>query len=188
MNSLDKQTVEDCFNAVVADAGACPDIIINNAGITRDTLFMRMKDQDWSDVLQCNLFACVQMCKLAIGPMMKKRAGRIINISSIVGQDGNAGQCNYAAAKAGLIGFSKSLAKEVGSRGITVNCIAPGFVATDMTAALNEEQLKAWTNSIPLKRAASVDDIAGAAVFLASDLAAYITGSTIDVNGGLHCN
>ncbi|WP_031491244.1 beta-ketoacyl-ACP reductase [Succinivibrio dextrinosolvens] len=188
MNSLDKQTVEDCFNAVVADAGTCPDIIINNAGITRDTLFMRMKEQDWSDVLQCNLFACVQMCKLAIGPMMKKRAGRIINISSIVGQDGNAGQCNYAAAKAGLIGFSKSLAKEVGSRGITVNCIAPGFVATDMTAALNEEQLKAWTNSIPLKRAASVDDIAGAAVFLASDLAAYITGSTIDVNGGLHCN
>ena len=188
MNSLDKQTVEDCFNTVVADAGTCPDIIINNAGITRDTLFMRMKDQDWSDVLQCNLFACVQMCKLAIGPMMKKRAGRIINISSIVGQDGNAGQCNYAAAKAGLIGFSKSLAKEVGSRGITVNCIAPGFVATDMTAALNEEQLKAWTNSIPLKRAASVDDIAGAAVFLASDLAAYITGSTIDVNGGLHCN
>ena len=188
MNSLDKQTVEDCFNAVVADAGTCPDIIINNAGITRDTLFMRMKDQDWSDVLQCNLFACVQMCKLAIGPMMKKRAGRIINISSIVGQDGNAGQCNYAAAKAGLIGFSKSLAKEVGSRGITVNCIAPGFVATDMTAALNEEQLKALTNSIPLKRAASVDDIAGAAVFLASDLAAYITGSTIDVNGGLHCN
>jgi len=188
MNSLDKQTVEDCFNAVVADAGTCPDIIINNAGITRDTLFMRMKDQDWSDVLQCNLFACVQMCKLAIGPMMKKRAGRIINISSIVGQDGNAGQCNYAAAKAGLIGFSKSLAKEVGSRGITVNCIAPGFVAIDMTAALNEEQLKAWTNSIPLKRAASVDDIAGAAVFLASDLAAYITGSTIDVNGGLHCN
>ena len=188
MNSLDKQTVEDCFNAVVADAGTCPDIIINNAGISRDTYFMRIKDQDWSDVLQCNLFACVQMCKLAIGPMMKKRAGRIINISSIVGQDGNAGQCNYAAAKAGLIGFSKSLAKEVGSRGITVNCIAPGFVATDMTAALNEEQLKAWTNSIPLKRAASVDDIAGAAVFLASDLAAYITGSTIDVNGGLHCN
>ncbi|WP_295365724.1 3-oxoacyl-[acyl-carrier-protein] reductase [uncultured Succinivibrio sp.] len=188
MNSLDKQTVEDCFNSVVADAGSCPDIIVNNAGITRDTLFMRMKEQDWEDVLQCNLFACVQMCKLAIGPMMKKRAGRIINISSIVGQDGNAGQCNYAAAKAGLIGFSKSLAKEVGSRGITVNCIAPGFVATDMTAALNEEQLKAWTNSIPLKRAATVEDIAGAAVFLASDLAAYITGSTIDVNGGLHCN
>ncbi len=188
MNSLEKSTVEECFNAVVADAGTCPDVIVNNAGITRDTLFMRMKDEDWADVLQCNLFACVQMCKLAISLMMKKRAGRIINISSIVGQDGNAGQCNYAAAKAGLIGFSKSLAKEVGSRGITVNCIAPGFVATDMTAALNEEQLKAWTNTIPLKRAASADDIAAAAVFLASDMASYITGSTIDVNGGLHCN
>ena len=120
--------------------------------------------------------------------MMKKRAGRIINISSIVGQDGNAGQTNYAAAKAGLIGFSKSLAKEVGSRGITVNCVAPGFVATDMTAALNEEQLKAWTNTIPLKRAATPEDIANSVVFLASDMASYITGSTIDVNGGLHCN
>uniref|UniRef100_UPI00402ABC74 beta-ketoacyl-ACP reductase n=1 Tax=Succinivibrio sp. TaxID=2053619 RepID=UPI00402ABC74 len=188
MNSLYKQSVEDCFNAVVAEAGTCPDVLINNAGITRDGLFMRMKDNDWNDVLQCNLFACVQLSKLCVTPMMKKRAGRIINIASIVGQDGNAGQCNYSAAKAGLIGFSKSLAKEVGSRGITVNCIAPGFVATDMTAALNEEQLKAWTNTIPLKRAATADDIAASAVFLASDMASYITGSTIDVNGGLHCN
>lgn len=188
MNSLDKQSVEDCFNAVVAEAGTCPDVLINNAGITRDGLFMRMKDNDWNDVLQCNLFACVQLSKLCVTPMMKKRAGRIINIASIVGQDGNAGQCNYSAAKAGLIGFSKSLAKEVGSRGITVNCIAPGFVATDMTAALNEEQLKTWTNTIPLKRAATADDIAASAVFLASDMASYITGSTIDVNGGLHCN
>jgi len=188
MNSLDSKTVEDCFNAVVEDAGTCPDILVNNAGITRDTLFMRMSDNDWADVLQCNLFACVQLCKLAIKPLMKKRAGRIINISSIVGQDGNPGQCNYSAAKAGLIGFSKSLAKEVGSRGITVNCIAPGFVATDMTAALKEEQVKALTESIPLKRYATADDIAASAVFLASDMAAYITGSTIDVNGGLHCN
>ncbi len=188
MNSLDKSSVESCFNAVVEAAGGCPDVIVNNAGITRDMLFMKMKDQDWQDVLQCNLFACVQICKLAISPMIKKRFGRIINISSIVGEDGNAGQCNYAAAKAGLVGFSKSLAKEVGSRGITVNCIAPGFVATDMTSALNEDQLKEWTKSIPLKRAATPDDIAASAVFLASDMAAYITGSTIDVNGGLHCN
>ena len=188
MNSLDRQSVEDCFNAVVAEAGTCPDVLVNNAGITRDTLFMRMKQEDFDAVIQCNLLACVQLAKLCVSPMMKKRAGRIINISSIVGQDGNAGQCNYSAAKAGLIGFSKSLAKEVGSRGITVNCIAPGFVATDMTAALNEEQLKAWTNTIPLKRAATADDIAASAVFLASDMASYITGSTIDVNGGLHCN
>ena len=151
-------------------------------------ILMRMSDEDFDAVIQCNLLACVQLAKLCVSPMMKKRAGRIINISSIVGQDGNAGQCNYSAAKAGLIGFSKSLAKEVGSRGITVNCIAPGFVATDMTAALNEEQLKAWTNTIPLKRAATADDIAASAVFLASDMASYITGSTIDVNGGLHCN
>ena len=188
MNSLDSKTVEECYSAVVADAGTCPDVLVNNAGITRDTLFMRMKDEDFMAVMQCNLLACVQLCKLCVSPMMKKRAGRIINISSIVGQDGNAGQTNYAAAKAGLIGFSKSLAKEVGSRGITVNCVAPGFVATDMTAALNEEQLKAWTNTIPLKRAATPEDIANSVVFLASDMASYITGSTIDVNGGLHCN
>ena len=187
MNSLDKDSVEQCFKSVVEKSGA-PDILVNNAGITRDGLFMRMKDQDFMDVLNCNLLACVNLCKLAVTPMMKKRFGRIINISSIVGQDGNPGQCNYAAAKAGLIGFSKSLAKEVGSRGITVNCIAPGFVDTDMTKALHEEQLKVWLEKIPLRRAASVDDVAGASVFLASNLASYITGSTIDVNGGLHCN
>ncbi|MGN0902660.1 MAG: 3-oxoacyl-[acyl-carrier-protein] reductase, partial [Succinivibrio sp.] len=188
MNSLDKNSVEECYKAVVADAGTSPDILVNNAGITRDGLFMRMKEEDWNDVLQCNLFACVQLAKLCVSPMMKKRAGRIISISSIVGQDGNPGQCNYSAAKAGLIAFSKSLAKEVGSRGITVNCVAPGFVATDMTAALNEEQLKTWTDSIPLKRAATAEDIAASTLFLASDMASYITGSTIDVNGGLHCN
>ena len=187
MNSLDKQSVEDCFNAVVAEAGTCPDVLINNAGITKDGLMLRMSEAQWDAVLNVNLKSAFNFIH-ACSPMMKKRAGRIINIASIVGQDGNAGQCNYSAAKAGLIGFSKSLAKEVGSRGITVNCIAPGFVATDMTAALNEEQLKAWTNTIPLKRAATADDIAASAVFLASDMASYITGSTIDVNGGLHCN
>lgn len=187
MNSLDLDSVNGLIATVTEKCGTCPDILVNNAGITRDGLFMRMKDQDWDDVLTCNLTAVARLCKACVSPMMKKRAGRIINITSITGEIGNAGQCNYAAAKAGMIGFSKSLAKEVASRGITVNCVAPGFIQTDMTAALNEEQLKAWINNIPLKRAGVPDDIAGAVVFLASDLASYITGATIDVNGGMHC-
>ncbi len=188
MNGLDNASVDELYKNAVEKLGTSPDILVNNAGITRDTLFIRMKDEDWNDVLQCNLSAHARLSKLCVSAMMKKRAGRVISITSIVGETGNAGQCNYAAAKAGLIGFSKSLAKEVASRGITVNCVAPGFVTTDMTAALKPEQLKAWTDTIPLKRAATVDDIAGAVVFLASDLASYITGSTIDVNGGLYCN
>lgn len=187
MNGLDNASVDALFQAVEEKHGTCPDILINNAGITRDTLMMRMKDEDWNDVLQCNLTAQARLAKLCSAKMMKKRSGRIISISSIVGETGNAGQCNYAAAKAGLIGFSKSLAKEVAARGITVNCIAPGFVATDMTAALKPEQLKAWTDTIPLKRAATAKDIAGAALFLASEMASYITGTVIDVNGGLYC-
>ena len=157
------------------------------SGITRDGLFMRMKDEDWDAVITCNLSSAARLCRACISPMMKKRSGRIINISSITGEIGNAGQCNYAAAKAGLIGFSRSLAKEVAPRGITVNCVAPGFIETDMTAVLKEDQLKAWINGIPLRRAGQVTDIAGAVVFLASDMASYITGATIDVNGGLHC-
>ena len=186
LNALEAGSVEALFKAVTEKFGV-PDVLVNNAGITRDGLFMRMKDNDWNDVITCNLTAVASLCRACISPMMKKRAGRIINISSITGEIGNAGQCNYAAAKAGLIGFSRSLAKEVGSRGITVNCVAPGFIETDMTSVLTEEQLKAWVNGIPLKRAGNVNDIAGAVVFLASDMASYITGATIDVNGGLHC-
>ena len=185
MNSLDKQSVEDCFNAVVAEAGTCPDVLINNAGITRDGLFMRMKDNDWNDVLQCNLFACVQLSKLCVTPMMKKRAGRIINIASIVGQDGNAGQCNYSAAKAGLIGFSKSLAKEVGSRGITVNCIAPGLIDTSMNANVESKCIEEMIVNTPMQRIGTCDDIANAVEFLISEKSHFITGIVLPVDGGL---
>ena len=186
LNALEEGSIDALFAAVSEKYGA-PDILVNNAGITRDGLFMRMKDEDWDAVITCNLSSAARLCRACVSPMMKKRSGRIINISSITGEIGNAGQCNYAAAKAGLIGFSRSLAKEVAPRGITVNCVAPGFIETDMTAVLKEDQLKAWINGIPLKRAGQVADIAGAVVFLASDMASYITGSTIDVNGGLHC-
>ena len=186
LNALEAGSIDALFAAVSEKYGA-PDILVNNAGITRDGLFMRMKDEDWDAVITCNLSSAARLCRACVSPMMKKRSGRIINISSITGEIGNAGQCNYAAAKAGLIGFSRSLAKEVAPRGITVNCVAPGFIETDMTAVLKEDQLKAWINGIPLKRAGQVADIAGAVVFLASDMASYITGATIDVNGGLHC-
>lgn len=188
MNGLENDSIDALVTKITELNGGAPDIIVNNAGITRDGLFMRMKDEDFNAVLQCNLLACVRLSKAFIGPLMKKRHGRIINISSIVGETGNAGQTNYAAAKAGLIGFSKSLAKEVASRGITVNCVCPGFVATEMTEVLSEDQLKSWLASIPAKRAATVEDIASACVFLASDLASYITGTCIDVNGGMYCD
>lgn len=186
LNALEEGSIDALFAAVNEKYGA-PDVLVNNAGITRDGLFMRMKDEDWDAVITCNLSSAARLCRACVSPMMKKRSGRIINISSITGEIGNAGQCNYAAAKAGLIGFSRSLAKEVAPRGITVNCVAPGFIETDMTAVLKEDQLKAWINGIPLRRAGQVTDIAGAVVFLASDMASYITGATIDVNGGLHC-
>ena len=186
LNALEDGSIDALF-AAVAEKYGTPDVLVNNAGITRDGLFMRMKDEDWDAVITCNLSSAARLCRACISPMMKKRSGRIINISSITGEIGNAGQCNYAAAKAGLIGFSRSLAKEVAPRGITVNCVAPGFIETDMTAVLKEDQLKAWINGIPLRRAGQVTDIAGAVVFLASDMASYITGATIDVNGGLHC-
>ncbi len=188
MNGLDLDSVDALLDKIVEKCGRAPDILVNNAGITRDTLFMRMKNEDWDAVLTCNLTSVARLTKACISPMMKARAGRIINITSITGQIGNAGQTNYAAAKAGMIGFTKSLAQEVASRGITVNCVAPGFIETDMTKVLKEEQLKVWTDKIPLKRAGTVDDIAASVVFLASDMASYITGATIDVNGGLHCN
>ncbi len=188
MNATDRDSIDELFKQVSALAGAAPEILVNNAGLTRDTLFIRMKDEDWQTVLQCDLNAHVQLTKLCVSAMMKKRWGRVISITSVVGETGNAGQCNYAAAKAGLAGFSKSLAKEVGSRGITVNCVAPGFVKTDMTAVLSEEQTAEWEKQIPLKRAATPEDIAGAVIYLASDLGSYVTGSTLDVNGGMYCN
>ena len=146
-----------------------------------------MKDQDWDAVIACNLTAVARLTKACIGPMMKKRAGRVISITSVVGEMGNAGQCNYAAAKSGIIGFTRSLAREVGSRGITVNCVAPGFIATDMTKALPEAVLKGWEDQIPLKKIGQAEDIAKAVLFLASADAGYITGATLDVNGGMRC-
>jgi 3-oxoacyl-[acyl-carrier protein] reductase len=162
------------------------DILVNNAGITRDTLLMRMKEEDWDAVIQTNLTSVYRLAKAAIKPMMKARAGRIVGIASVVGAMGNAGQTNYAAAKAGMMGFTKSLAKEVGARGITVNCVAPGFIDTDMTRALAETQRQALLQHIPLGRLGAVEDIAQAVAFLASDGAAYITGETMHVNGGMY--
>jgi 3-oxoacyl-[acyl-carrier protein] reductase len=162
-------------------------ILVNNAGITRDTLLMRMKEDDWDAVMSTNLKSVFRMSQAVLRPMMKARAGRIINISSVVGHMGNAGQTNYAAAKAGMTGFTKSLAAEVGSRGITVNCIAPGFIATDMTAELSEDIKNQMLARVPLARLGNVEEIAQTAVFLASASAAYITGETIHVNGGMYC-
>jgi 3-oxoacyl-[acyl-carrier protein] reductase len=161
-------------------------ILVNNAGITRDNLVMRMKDEEWTAVIDTNLSAAFHLSRACLRGMLKARRGRIINIASVVGAMGNAGQANYAAAKAGLVGLSKSLAREVGSRGITVNVIAPGFVTTDMTAALGDEQRNALLAQIPLQRLGSVDDIAHAVLFLASSAGAYITGETLHVNGGMY--
>lgn len=160
-------------------------ILVNNAGITRDTLLMRMKDEDWDDVLSTNLTSVFRMSQAVLRPMMKARTGRIISISSVVGHMGNAGQTNYAAAKAGMTGFTKSLAAEVGSRGITVNCVAPGFIDTDMTAELPEDVTNKMLARIPAGRLGNVKEIAATVAFLASPNAAYITGETIHVNGGM---
>jgi len=161
-------------------------ILVNNAGITRDNLLLRMKDAEWDEIMDTNLKSVFRLSKLAIRSMVKARFGRIINITSVVGSMGNAGQVNYAAAKAGVVGFSKSLAKEVGSRNITVNCVAPGFIDTDMTRGLPDEQKRALLAHIPLGRFGQAAEIAAAAVFLASDGAAYVTGSTLHVNGGMY--
>ncbi|WP_047549284.1 3-oxoacyl-ACP reductase FabG [Methylotenera sp. G11] len=160
-------------------------VLVNNAGITRDTLLMRMKDDDWDAVLSTNLTSVYRMSQAVLRPMMKARTGRIISISSVVGHMGNAGQTNYAAAKAGMTGFTKSLAAEVGSRGITVNCVAPGFIETDMTAELPEDITTKMLSRIPVGRLGSVKEIAATVAFLASPSAAYITGETIHVNGGM---
>lgn len=161
------------------------DILVNNAGITRDGLFVRMSDDDWESVLEVNLTAVFRLTREITYPMMRRKSGRIINITSIVGVTGNPGQTNYCAAKAGMIGFSKSLAQEIASRGVTVNCIAPGFIRSAMTDRLNDKQKEAIMNAIPMKRMGEGSDIGAAAVFLASAEAGYITGQTIHVNGGM---
>ncbi|MDR2220715.1 MAG: 3-oxoacyl-ACP reductase FabG [Methylobacillus sp.] len=161
-------------------------ILVNNAGVTRDTLLMRMKEEDWDTVLNTNLKSVWRMSQAVLRPMMKARYGRIVNISSVVGHSGNAGQTNYCAAKAGMGGFTKSLAQEVGSRGITVNCVAPGFIDTDMTKDLPEEQRARLLQQIPLGRLGAADDIAAAVAFLASPAAGYISGETLHVNGGMY--
>ena len=181
----DVQACTELMDGLTKEFGG-PPILVNNVGITRDTLVMRMKDEDWDAVLQTNLTSAFRLSRAAIKPMMKARWGRIINISSVVGASGNAGQVNYAAAKAGLVGMTKSLAREVGSRGITVNCVAPGFIDTDMTRALSEEQRASLLSQIPVGKLGSADDIAHAVTFLASPQAGYITGTTLHVNGGMY--
>ena len=161
------------------------DILVNNAGITRDTLVMRMKDEQWDDVLDTDLSAAFRLARACVRPMMRARSGRIISMASVVGAMGNAGQVNYAAAKAGLMGMTKALAREIGSRGITVNCVAPGFIDTDMTRVLSDEQKEALLKGIPLARLGQTEDIANACLFLASDAGAYVTGTTLHVNGGM---
>jgi 3-oxoacyl-[acyl-carrier protein] reductase len=160
-------------------------VLVNNAGVTRDNLLLRMREDEWQTVLDTDLTAVYRLCKLVLRPMMKARCGRIVNITSVVGAMGNAGQTNYAAAKAGLIGFSKSLAREVGSRGITVNCVAPGFIDTDMTRVLSEEQRKALLAHVPLARFGDAAEVAACVGFLVSAGAGYVTGSTLHVNGGM---
>lgn len=184
LNVTDSSQVEALLEKMANTVGA-PLVLVNNAGITRDQLAMRMKDEDWDAVISVNLSSVFKLSKLAIKPMMKARVGRIINITSVVGSSGNPGQANYAAAKAGLTGMTKALARELGSRNITVNCVAPGFIQTDMTAELSETQVEQLKQQIPLGRLGQVDDIAAAVLYLASDQAGYVTGSTIHVNGGM---
>lgn len=185
LNVTDGAAVEALIDSINTEFGTIS-ILVNNAGITRDQLLMRMKDEDWSAILDTNLSSVFRTSKAVMRSMMKARKGRIINIASVIGVTGNAGQANYAAAKAGIIGFSKSIAKEVGSRGITVNVIAPGFIETDMTQALPEAQKELMMGQIALGRFGAPQDIADAVAFLASPAAAYITGQTLHVNGGMY--
>lgn len=178
----------DAVMKEIAEGWGEPTILVNNAGITRDNLLMRMKEEEWDAIMETNLKSLYRMTKACLRPMMKARKGRIISISSVVGATGNPGQSNYAAAKAGVVGFSKALAREVGSRGITVNVVAPGFIDTDMTRALPEEQRQALLSQIPLGRLGHAEEIAHAVAFLASAAAEYMTGQTLHVNGGMHMN
>jgi len=185
LDVTDSGAVTAAIAAVVERHGRL-DILVNNAGITRDQLMLRMKRDDWDAVLSTNLTAAFVAAQAALKPMIKQRAGRIINITSVVGQSGNAGQANYAASKAGLIGFTKALAQEVASRNVTVNAVAPGLIDTDMTKAISDGAQDDWASKIPLKRLGSPDDVASAVAFLASDEASYITGHVLAVNGGMY--
>ncbi|HHJ81080.1 MAG TPA: 3-oxoacyl-ACP reductase FabG [Candidatus Tenderia electrophaga] len=185
LNVTSQESVDALMKLVVADFGT-PTILVNNAGITRDNLLMRMKDDEWDDIMETNLKSVFRMSKACLRGMMKARQGRVINIASVVGETGNPGQTNYSAAKAGIFGFTKSMAREVASRGITVNAVAPGFIDTDMTKGLPEEQKEALMKQVPLGRLGKPEEIAAAVSFLASPGAAYITGFTVDVNGGMY--
>jgi 3-oxoacyl-[acyl-carrier protein] reductase len=184
LDVADAASVEALF-AALKEAGQLPEILVNNAGITRDNLLMRMSDEEWNSVLDTDLTSLYRLSKAALKAMMRARYGRIVNVSSVVGLMGNAGQTNYASAKAGMIGFSKALAREVASRHITVNSVAPGFIETDMTRELGEKQAEALIGQIPSGRLGTPADIAAGVVFLVSDAAAYITGETLNINGGL---
>ncbi len=180
----DFKAADDLVNQVVTEFGTI-DVLVNNAGITRDTLLMRMSEQQWDEVMVANLKSVFNMVKAAQRPMLKAKSGSIINMSSVVGVKGNAGQSNYSASKAGIIGFTKSIALELGSRNIRSNAIAPGFIETEMTGALDEKVVQGWRDGIPLKRGGSAEDVANLALFLASDMSAYITGQCINVCGGM---
>jgi 3-oxoacyl-[acyl-carrier protein] reductase len=183
-DAADFKAADDLVNQIVADFGTI-DVLVNNAGITRDTLLMRMTEQQWDEVINANLKSVFNLTKAVQRPMLKARKGSIINMSSVVGVKGNAGQSNYSASKAGIIGFTKSVALELGSRNIRSNAIAPGFIETEMTGALDEKVVQGWRDSIPLKRGGTADDVANLTLFLASDLSAYITGQCINVCGGM---
>mgnify|MGYP005990749351 CR=1 FL=1 len=183
-NAADFDAAQELAKEVLADFGAI-DVLINNAGITKDNLLMRISEDDFDKVIEVNLKSVFNLTKAVIRPMMKQRKGSIINMSSVVGLKGNAGQANYAASKAGILGFSKSVALELGSRNIRSNVVAPGFIETEMTAKLDEKVVEGWRNEIPLKRGGTPEDIANACVFLASDMSAYITGQTLSVDGGM---
>ena len=185
LNVTQDESIKSCLDTIKEKYSA-PTILVNNAGITKDNLLMRMKEVEWNDVIDTNLSSIYRLSKACLRDMMKAKTGRIVNISSVVGASGNAGQANYAAAKAGMVGFSKSLAQEVASRGITVNVVAPGFIETDMTIELTEEQKEGLLKNVPLGRMGNVKDVAAAVKFLVSEDASYITGETIHVNGGLY--
>ena len=185
LNVTDDNNIAELMKNINEQYGAV-DILINNAGITRDNILMRMKQEEWDEIIDTNLSSVFKMSKAVLRGMMKKKAGRIVSITSVVGAMGNSGQANYAAAKAGIIGFTKSLAREVGSRGTTVNTVAPGFIQTDMTDALPDEQKKALSSQIPMARLGTADEIAQAVLFLAGDSGSYITGQTLHVNGGMY--
>ena len=185
LNVADPASVESAMGEVVERLGA-PTILVNNAGVTRDNLLMRMKEDEWQSVVDTNLGSVYRLSKACLRAMTKARKGRIVNITSVVGVMGNAGQTNYAASKAGIVGFTKSLAREVGSRGVTVNCVAPGFIDTDMTRAIGDSQREALLGAIPLARLGTPEEVAAAVLFLVSAPAAYITGETLHVNGGMY--